>query len=363
MQLTGLADSIDPSLKLKHHNPYYARQINAYINQWPALLEKTMQRLETLPLRLVSYHAGDAVEWLPTIPATSALATFLPFFGGDYDKMFGKIDRLFDWDKPSYQELFGDRLERFIDYAINRDHWAIGSPKKIDRLQKHLRGIAQTTNRGKPIYVYTSADKTRVVAPHQQTQTIKYPRLTTKEAIGSKLTIAPLTTAEFQTLRSIYMNAFIRPGAPTVMFGVFVDGKLIGAFAFMRGYKDHSDPDSVYLLSDFPVAPTDYPRLSKLVLYAALSKESRLYAERIHRARIRHMVTTAFTDNPVSMKYRGLFKLTSRKENPDYDPAAKNRYKLQYAAAIGTWTLEEGFAQWQNKHASTRAPSESTPES
>jgi hypothetical protein len=114
----------------------------------------------------------------------------------------------------------------------------------------------------------------------------------------------------------------------------------------------------MYLLSDFPVAPTDYPRLSKLVLYAALSQESKLLAERIARHRVRSLYTTAFSNKPVSMKYRGLFALANRKENPHWsasaatDPGAyyQQRYQINYEAPMGQWTLAEGLALWKAKH-------------
>jgi hypothetical protein len=75
------------------------------------------------------------------------------------------------------------------------------------------------------------------------------------------------------------------------------------------------DISRVYMLSDFPVAPTDYSRLSKLVLYASLSKESKLIAERVAKRRIKQVLTTAYSNAPESMKYRGIFKLHTRKEN------------------------------------------------
>ena len=65
------------------------------------------------------------------------------------------------------------------------------------------------------------------------------------------------------------------------------DGKLVGVYAFSTAphVGAFADPARIYMLSDFAVAPSDYSRLSKLVLYAALSTESRLLAERSARRR------------------------------------------------------------------------------
>ena len=43
------------------------------------------------------------------------------------------------------------------------------------------------------------------------------------------------------------------------------------------------------------------------------------------------------------MKYRGLFKLLTRK-------ATDEGYSLNYWAPAGQWTLKEGFELWKTKH-------------
>jgi hypothetical protein len=358
MLVTSMSDAFDSKNNLRNH-AYYKRLVEGYRQQWPGLLEKTRTRLESVGLRLAAFHMGDAVDWLPTVPADTAVISFPPFFAGGYEKMWAKLDGLFDWDKPGYQELFEERRRIFIDAMTGRDHWAFITPEVQPEFEDHLRGIAQTTNRGVRLHVYTSKSATRVVGPHQQTAPVNIPRLAPGDQIGDALRIVDLTKHQFQALRSQYLNPAIKPALASAHYGVMVDDKLIGVFAFYKGYKVPSaTPDTVYLLSDFAVAPTDYAKLSKLVLYAALSRESQLLAERLNRQRIRYVMTTAFTDNPVSMKYRGLFKLENRKETPD----GEHRYALNYLANAGQWTLEQGMKEWKKRHQSTHALSESTRE-
>jgi hypothetical protein len=186
------------------------------------------------------------------------------------------------------------------------------------------------------------------------------------DEVGGTMTLWELSNEAFQTLRSAYMNINIRPGQATLAVGVMVDDKLVGVYAFAAGptmaqWDTHIDTPTMYLLSDFPVAPTDYDRLAKLVLIAALSRESKLLAERLVRKRVRSLVTTAFSKNPVSMKYRGLFKVLNRKENKalsekwgkEIDPSNRyynQPYEINYGAALGQWTLQEGIAIWKQKH-------------
>ena len=183
------------------------------------------------------------------------------------------------------------------------------------------------------------------------------------EDIGGTMRIVPLKSENFRALRSQYMNPYIKPGSETASFGVLVDDKLIGVYAFsasptLSNWDKHIETPTMYLLSDFPIAPTKYKRLAKLVLYAALSRESKLYAERLTNHRIRSLVTTAFTKRPVSMKYRGLFQLLNKKQLPGVDENETDMskiyynsgYQLNYGAPMGQWTLAEGLELWKKKH-------------
>ena len=58
---------------------------------------------------------------------------------------------------------------------------------------------------------------------------------------------------------------------------------------------------------------------------------------------VNRIFTTAFTSNPASMKYRGLFTVYNRKET-----------SVNYEAKAGKWSLEEGLKWWLKKHAITR---------
>jgi len=172
-----------------------------------------------------------------------------------------------------------------------------------------MRGQVQTANRGVPINVYSSVPRARIVRPNQRLEPVKSPRLVPGRRLGETLSLARLTMKQFATLRSQYMNRNIRPGTPTRALAVLVDGVVLGAFAFST---PKYDPHNVYLLSDFPVAPTSYGRLSKLVLYAALSTEAQFLAQRAMNTRLTRLNTTAFTQRRVSMKHRGLLRLNSR---------------------------------------------------
>lgn len=154
------------------------------------------------------------------------------------------------------------------------------------------------------------------------------------EPIGERLAFAPLTPGQFNALRSQYLNPRIAPGASDPPLAVLCDGKVVGVVGYnLQGVK--LARGQAYMGSDFAVAPTDYRRLSKLVVLAALSREAQQLMQRAFSRRFLEVKTTAFTQNPVSMKYRGLLSLDKRAESPDPGFA----YMLNYSAPLGQHTL------------------------
>jgi hypothetical protein len=70
------------------------------------------------------------------------------------------------------------------------------------------------------------------------------------------------------------------------------------------------------------------------------------------KRRVSAVATTAFSKRPVSMKYRGLFRLTSRQNIDADDPMngyAAGGFMLNYLADYGRWTLQEGLAEWKKR--------------
>jgi hypothetical protein len=351
MLMSRVVDAFTAGGEFKQ-NGYYERILGAFENQFDDLHDKTRQKLESLAGEMTSYYSGDVVPWAAEIPKDAGFVSYPPFFSGDYEAMFAKLDLLFDWDKPSYEEIGDGNLDGFIEAVTDRPYWCFGSNRRWPDLEKHLRGVTQTTNRGVPIHVYASGGPMRVVTPEQPLALLSVPRMSGE--VGERLSIAQLEYDQFCALRSQYMNEDIRPGQTGYTYAVLCDDQLVGVFAFtvaptMSALQDVS---RIYMLSDFPIRPTRYKHLAKLVLVAGLSKEAKILAERAANRRIKEALTTAFSERPVSMKYRGLFDLLSRKERGDNDDWA-GQYQLNYLAKMGDWSLEEGLDLWKRRYSKT----------
>jgi hypothetical protein len=344
-------------------NPYYEKMIAAYTKQWSELFDATDKKIRGITPFLKSFYPGDVIEWVDDVPADYGFICYPPFYSGDYEKMFAVIESIVEWEPPSYDMIDKDKIFDMFRKLTKRDFFMFGTNDELPEFREHLCGIAQTTNRGVPLYVYARAQKSRVIMPNQNVASLMVERLGETEDIGSEMKLIVLKSENFHALRSQYMNPHIKPGQESASYGVMVDDKLIGVFAFsasptLSNWGKHIETPTMYLLSDFPVAPTKYKRLAKLVLYAALSKESKLLAEGCANKRMRSLITTAFSKNPVSMKYRGLFKLLNKKELPGVDDGETDMSKiyynqgwqLNYGAPLGQWTLAEGLAEWKKKH-------------
>jgi hypothetical protein len=348
-------------------NAYTARMLAGYQRQWPELHAETSKRIEASTLRLQAFHCAELEQWEPLVPPDAGLIVYPPPAQGTYEaRLQARLESLFLWDAPAREELTGDRRLALFRRLCQRRHFLLGSPDRLPpEFDRWLCGLGQATNRSAPGWVYAAPARPRVILPHQPVDPPRVPHLGPDDVIDDRsvMALAPLSGAQFAALRSLYLDRQIKPAPPLGAWAVLLDGRLAGAFAVTLPQGGLNVPGRTpfpffYLLSDFPVAHSRYPQLSKLVLVAACSREAQLLMERVRSSRIRGLLTTAFADRPVSMKYRGLFELIKRTEatSPERIQAQEgHRYMLQYGAALGRWTLAQGLADWRSHHAKTRS--------
>ncbi len=327
-------------------HPYHARLIDSYRRQWANVHAKTVEKLAGNTVKLASYDAEDVTTWLDKIPPGAPLCSFPPFYGGGYETLYAPLEAVFDWAAPEYKVLTDDDVVGLLGRMTDRPHWLTASNHDIEELRPYLRGRIQTTPRAAPFYVYAAA-QSRLVAPNQKIEPVRTPRIRPGDTLTGELSLAKLTVGQFNALRSKYLNSHIAPGSAAVAFALLDAGRVVGVFAVS---PPKYEPGCAYLLSDFPVAPVDYKHLAKLVVLAATSKEATTLFESALSMRLRHLNTTAFSNNPVSMKYRGVGKLTVR--NDSDDPNWK--FTLNYRFDIGSASLVEVFERWAGKWGAQR---------
>ncbi|WP_406303752.1 hypothetical protein OHA61_17120 [Streptomyces sp. NBC_00885] len=356
-QLSWLADSLDDGIgtvatmmlgtrflaSVGRDGLWHERVVRSYRNQWKVKYAETVERLNASDLELASYQVEDVRSWLQKVPSDAPVCSFPPFYGGGYEKLYEPLNEHFTWDAPEYEPLSDADVVDVLGAITDRPYWLTASNHDVPELHQYLRGVIKATPRAAPFYVYASKAPTRIVAPRQPIEPVTAPRLRRGEELVGPLSLALLKPGQFNALRSRYLNPRIAPGAANLAVAVKDGaGRVLGVFAMA---PSTFVPDEAYVLSDFAVAPTDYARLSKLIVLAATSSEAQRLCQRAFSRRIRAVATTAFSNNPVSMKYRGLMRLTKR--SPSNEDGWK--FQLQYRGAIGEHTLAEALEKWAKR--------------
>jgi hypothetical protein len=168
-------------------------------------------------------------------------------------------------------------------------------------------------------------------------------QITGKEIID----LVPLSLSQTLRLNELFMASHIDyfTGGVSNSYGFRLDGRLFGKVDFAPSSHQWKLPDArpmIYIMSDLAI-PSSVSRLSKLVLYCVLSSDVKRLLDLHFVEDFGYAATTAFSKNPVSMKYRGMFKLHSRKEHAQ-------AYQLNYYSAFLPHTIGQSFQLWLKKH-------------
>ena len=318
---------------------YFKRIDNAYREQFKNLHSKTSETVKFLleQTKLKNFFMLGPVDFIESIPQNCTVIGRISSYESGQDNLSKKFDEIFYWDKPVYEVLDKERFNKFNQCIREKRNWIIWGNKEIFDLQSYLIGRVQNSLKGKSVYVYSNVYmKSKLVMPRQQIEPVFFKRAT--EKLSGDLRIINLSMGQLNTLRSEYLSKGIECVAPDVSFGIAIGEELIGAVAFSKTNYCYNFSD-VYMMSDFCISPSIYRKLSKLVLVAVLSTEMQSLLEQRFSCEIKTIGTTAFTKKAVSMKYRGLFELYSRKDS-----------MLNYIARAGKWSLKEGYKWWENNH-------------
>ncbi len=323
-------------------NAHKARIVAGYVAQWPRLYAATLQRIQAIraEIRIADFFAGDVAEHYRRFAGDrdALFVAFPPTYRGGYEKMFEVYDKLIAWAAPAYPLLDDERLKALLEWLLERDFVWID-----DRRLAFEPAFSAADGRLRTQYVYSNV----FGDPGLKARATKLrdPKLALCRELraDSRLTVKRVPTEVFEYFRATYLNKGIAPAGPTWCFLVMVDNCVAGALGFSQGQFEPFGP-AVYMLSDFAISPPPHPRLSKLVVMAALSREVHAVIERERQLRTTRLITTAFTTRPVSMKYRGVLTLDKRAED-----------HLQYSGAFTALPLQEVYAQWWRKYPTSLA--------
>jgi hypothetical protein len=318
--------------KYKAKNAYAEAHFAHYRDRFADFLTPAVARLATFleGLEVASFHPGDFREQARrAAEAGGGVAAFPPTYKSGYERLYRFVDDNTGWDRPGYDIWDPELIEDWIDeldrmevrYCVLTDH----------TLNHHEPATVYRGASNKPVYTFADTARSSVRRTTHRTEPFKYTRLDPAALTHlSRVEIVGATSGQMNFLKDIYLAKGIAHVSGLANFLVLIDGHLAGGFIYARS---RFGADDIYLLSDFALSPRS--RVSKLVAMLATSETviGRMEVKLLQR--IECVKTTAFTSKPVSMKYRGVFDLASRKPG-----------MLNYASQIRRQTPGQIYIEW-----------------
>ena len=339
--------------KSKHSQKHWSH----YLDDLDASLERPRERLLAMAreLPLTDYQPGDFRDHLARCAeAGGGFVVSAPFLKGFYENYFRFIHKNVRWTEPDYRTWDPDDFPALLDQLDDLKVPYIAVYKQ----PLEGRHLACYFRKGMhpPFYVLSSQ-------PPKATSVIDQPPVTSVEPFkfkaveidqlkpDSRVTISEIPAKNADYIKTLFLQENIRFTSGMLNFAILVDDMLAGILTMSKSTRTigHFDMhESVYLLSD--VSTTRFGRVSKLLAMMALSDEVVAHARRrLVKRPMTGIVTTVRSNNPVSMKYRGIYELLGRKAPDEKDTSGSN-FILNYGAAPSGLSAQATYALWLRKH-------------
>jgi len=328
----------------RQRNAHEKRMWNEYMRQFSLLVGETQANLDKLGLKIGGYFPGDIFEHFKRMDAQFGdqviYTSYMPFFKGGYERIYRRLDEVFGWNSPSYPMLDDERRVEIATWCMQRQN--------VTLLDFPLPGVEPAmvghTRRNKYVYMFSNVlYKTALYRRTHPDPGIRVELWGEVDRIKPETAckVTPVPAALIQPYKGMYLAKHIDFSTGMYGYAVHLDGKVIGFLELSFGTTGGMGEDW-YLFADFTVGWKFNKRASKLVAMLALCNEVKRDLELRVLRRRDHVSTTAWTDKPVSMKYRGVFELIKRDEA---------RGMLNYQAAWSGLSAQETFELWKMKYA------------
>lgn len=331
-------------------NPYKAAHIRELTNHAETYITALQAKLAGAfgEMRLAGFAARDWIEHMDQGLAEGAtIVTFPPFYKGGYERLYKWLDAHVEWARPAYQLFDPKNLGALVDRIRDSEVPYIFISDQL--LPGHEPRTLWRSPANADCWLYASSGRASLRRTEAIGKPVAYlPLDPSKLTARSEIRIERTDSSSATYIRTIYLQTGIVPAPGKSNFFVLLDGMLAGVLSYggpsVFTLVGPNGQTTVYLMSD--VATSRQMRLSKLITRLALNREilDDIAAELLRP--ILHVNKTAFSNHPVSMKYRGIFDLVERK---DAIPP-KRGFQLQYAGERLDETIGEAFGWWWKNH-------------
>jgi len=311
------------------------------------ILGKLNKFKETLPDNF-KFYGTDACELIDNDLQKNDLIFYdPPVLLGDYEKMFKHLEDQLIYTEPEYTEM-NDEVKDNQLTTLSKDHIVYYRRNDIGNTPKGYTEVLRYRYKNRGYYaVYTNKPQERFVGSFKplREEVRNYPIINEKDIINrkSKIEFVPVSG----NIANHYRLMWVKKAEMTdsgYSYLMLCDKKIIGLVTLQSGLKFSSDFAPIF--SD-PAAPTSrYKRLSKLILWLICTEQFLKQFNDVTMWEHLGFTTRVFTNAPVSMKYRGKFKLNKREEDKD----GNFKYKLIYQNTDNLCkTYKQALSEWLDK--------------
>lgn len=283
-------------------------------------------------------------------------ACYAPSYSGDR-KNFRLLDDIVNWDDPEIDKFDGDRAGEVWEFLQGRNYlWFDGQrrpgvePVVMEKSGKGKQWDKAEASTGRYLYC-NLIGRNALYAGVKQHKFLNLPVAGDTLVLDrkTKIGLTYLSPSDLLHYKAVYLRKVkaYKPGKWA--FAVWANNVVIGFIEFEMPLGNK--PGELYLSIDLCVN-TPYARLSKLIVMLALSKETRRMMEVALESRMSVLRTTAFTDKPASMKYRGILALTKRGQTGD------GRKFLNYRGQFNDKSWRTTLIEWLDKYGDERHETE-----
>lgn len=314
---------------------FLQREIDTFIQ---SNKERTKKYLEQININ--SYFMGDFVKHIENAKQVgNGVMIFAPTYKGGYERIYKVINENVIWeDEPTY-EIYDPKHTHDLIYQLRDDK--IDFCFFSDQLYEDVKPTMMYEGNNKPIYIYASETKTSLRRESKKFKPFRYEAIKPENLTNQSEVKAVIATSEAMNfLKDIYLAKGInhKNGMFNVLF--YVDEMLVGGAIYsLPQFGDKIR--NIYMLSDFSLSRER--KLSKLVAMLATSELVISHINKKYFINIERIHTTAFSRQPVSMKYRGIFRLDKRGDG-----------FLNYSSEVRKGSLEQIYSEWWEKYGKSK---------
>lgn len=318
-------------------NPYEQLMFDSFILKSDEYYSKTFDKLSNgaFDFSIKSFAYIDFIDFLKKKKGKGIGITYPPTYKNGYEKMFSLIDKKFDYKKAEYNIFDPDDGGIIFSDLLMSDENIICSDRHFPEIEDFIIGKIKQKNNKKDIYVYSSIESEKKYFYHKTKEIpergLKLLPSDFSFDENTQINVSLCNIEIVNYYKDFYMSNkvdFSYGGDFGVLF--FADKKVFG-FASIKKLRLHN---KIFLSSDF-VINSETKRLSKLLIMLLLTRDTQsLFSQKLMHV-YDEINTVVFTDKPVSMKYRGVFKLLKREKG-----------LLRYCGVFSNLTVKDVYKKW-----------------